>query len=269
MFVWTEESAAYWQDSAAYTRSYDLLAAHGAARLAPGSTVFEGGCGLGHLSVGLAKQGYAVTAMDLSSLPLRYLRRNAAREGVTLDIRQGDAFALAPEEVFDSAVFCFFGGVRETLSWAKDHCRDRLILFKKNWSTHRFTRDPGAIRKFTYPLTLRELDRLGVPYEAEIFEADMGQPFRRLQDAVRFFRLYDPEGAMIETEVRARLAETDDPVFPFYLSAIRPVGMIVLRAEDLRQTQTIYGGIKHETNRYPASGGPDAPGPLRHGCGRC
>ena len=126
-----------------------------------------------------------------------------------------------------------------SFAWARAHCRDRLILFKKNWSTHRFTRDPGAIRKFTYPLTLEELDRLGVPYERSVFDVDMGQPFRSLDDGVRFFSLYDPEEAMTQAEVRARLMETDDPLFPFYLSAIRPVGMIVLRAEDIRQINTL------------------------------
>ena len=111
-----------------------------------------------------------------------------------------------------------------------------MILFKKNWDTHRFTRDPGAIRKFTYPLTAAELKCLGAPFETEVFDVDMGQPFRSLSDAVRFFRLYDPEGAMSEAEVLARLTETGDPAFPYHLPAVRPVGMIVLRAEEIRQT---------------------------------
>ena len=239
MFTWTAESAAFWADSATYTGSYERLAQQATAHLTAGSSVFEGGCGLGHLSVALARRGYAVTAMDLSPLPLGYLGENARRASVTLEIRQGDAFALPDGEVYDSAVFCFFGSVWETLTWARVHCRDRLILFKKNWSTHRFTRDPEAIRRFTYPLTLDELDRLGVPYETEVFDVDMGQPFRNLDDAVRFFSLYDPVGAMTQAEVRARLTETDDPVFPFYLSAIRPMGMIVLRAEDIRQINTL------------------------------
>ena len=235
MFTWTEDSAAFWQDSATYTGSYEPLAARAAAHLIPGGTIFEGGCGLGHLSVALAKRGYDVTAMDLSPLPLRFLRRNARRANVALDIRQGDVFALPPEEVWGNGVFCFFGSVTETLTWAKAHCRDQLILFKKNWSTHRFSKDPEAIRKHTYPLTLEELDGLGIPYETEVFDVDMGQPFRSLPDAIRFFRLYDPAGAMSSAEVLARLTETDDPIFPFYLSAIRPVGMIVLRAEDIRR----------------------------------
>lgn len=235
MFVWTEESAAFWEDSAAYTNSYDLLGEKAAAHLAPGGTVFEGGCGLGHLSLALAARGFAVTAMDIDPLPLWYLQEHVRQAKLPLDIRQGDAFALPPAAVWDSAVFCFFGGVDEILRWARLHCRGRLILFKKNWSAHRFTRDPGAVRKFTYPLTVAELRRRGVPFSTEVFDADMGQPFRSLSDAVRFFRLYDPAGAMTEGEVRARLTETGDAVFPYYLSAIRPVGMIVIRAEDIHQ----------------------------------
>ena len=233
MFAWTEESAAFWEDSAAYTNSYDLLAQKAAAHLTPGDNLFEGGCGLGHLSVALAKRGFAVTAMDLSPLPLRYLRANADRAGVRLTVRTGDVFTLPEGELYDSAVFCFFGSVTEILNWAKGHCRDRLILFKKNWSTHRFTRDPGAVRKFTYPLTCGELERLGVPFAAETFDADMGQPFRSLPDAVRFFRLYDPQAAMTEGEALSRLTKTGDPVFPYYLPALRSVGMIVIQTRDI------------------------------------
>lgn len=235
MFTWTEASAAFWEDSAKYTKSYDRLADRAAAHLVPDGTVFEGGCGLGHLSLALSRRGYAVTAMDASPLPLRYLRENARQQSLSLDIRQGDAFALPEEEVYDNAVFCFFGSVSETLAWAKVHCRGSLVLFKKSWSTHRFSRDEAAIRKFTYPLTLKELNRLGVPYESSVFDVDMGQPFRSLEAAVRFFALYDPEGAMTTAEVRARITDTVDPCFPFYLPAMRPAGMIVLRAQDIRQ----------------------------------
>ena len=234
MFAWTEESAAFWEDSASYTQSYERLAERAAARLSPEGNLFEGGCGLGHLSVALAKRGFAVTAMDLSPLPLRYLRAGADRAGVRLTVRTGDVFTLPEGELYDSAVFCFFGSVTEILNWAKGHCRDRLILFKKNWSTHRFTRDPGVLRKYTYPLTCEELTLLGLPFETEVFDVDMGQPFRNLSDAVRFFRLYDPAEVMSEAEVRSRLTTTKDPTFPYYLRAVRPVGMIVIRADDLR-----------------------------------
>ncbi len=81
MFLWTEKSAAFWNDSAAYTNSYDLLAQKAAAHLTPGGNLFEGGCGLGHLSMALAKRGYHVTAMDLSPLPLRYIPETSIHSG--------------------------------------------------------------------------------------------------------------------------------------------------------------------------------------------
>ena len=115
MFVWTEESAAFWADSGDYTHSYDRLAKMASTHLAPGGTLFEGGCGLGHLSVALAQQGFDVTAMDLSPLPLNYLRERAARAGVRLTVREGDAFTLPAGEVYDNAIFCFFGSVTEAL----------------------------------------------------------------------------------------------------------------------------------------------------------
>jgi hypothetical protein len=40
---------------------------------------------------------------------------------------------------------------------------------------------------------------------------------------------------MTLAEVRPRLVETGDPVFPYYLPAVRSVGMIVVRAEDVRR----------------------------------
>ena len=80
------------------------------------------------------------------------------------------------------------------------------------------------------------LSALDVPFEAHVFDVDMGQPFRSLSDAVRFFRFYDPAGAMTEADVLPRLTETGDAVFPYYLPAARPVDMIVLRAEDIPKT---------------------------------
>ena len=42
MFAWTEESAAFWEDSASYTYSYERLAERAAARLSPEGAVFAG-----------------------------------------------------------------------------------------------------------------------------------------------------------------------------------------------------------------------------------
>ena len=233
MFVWNEESIRFHNDAALYTGCYDLLAEHVAEHLTPGCRIFDGGCGLGHLSLALARRGYDVTGMDISASAIASFRQTAANAGLPVNIAEGDLFGMPEDASFDNAVFCFFGGTTETLKWAKIHCTGRLILIKKNWYTHRFTRDPEAIRRFTFPVTVRELDSLGIPYETEIVDVDMGQPFRSLEDAVRFFGLYDPEGEPEATDILPRLTETGDPVFPYFLSSLRPVGMIIIRAADI------------------------------------
>lgn len=79
---------------------WDLGAVSDAARtlverwFPPAGRVFVPGCGRGHEALYLAARGYAVTALDLAPEPLRDLRVQAGVRGLTLDIREGDMFAL-------------------------------------------------------------------------------------------------------------------------------------------------------------------------------
>jgi SAM-dependent methyltransferase len=70
-------------------------------------TLLEVGCGIGMDSVQLAKCGFDVTAVDLTENALEVARENAARAGVTIDFRLGNAEGLDfPDESFD-AVYSF------------------------------------------------------------------------------------------------------------------------------------------------------------------
>jgi SAM-dependent methyltransferase len=69
--------------------------------------LLEVGCGIGVDSVQLAKCGFDVTAVDLTENALAVARENAARAGVTIDFRLGNAEGLDfPDETFD-AVYSF------------------------------------------------------------------------------------------------------------------------------------------------------------------
>src|SRR5262249_13845505 len=50
--------------------------------------------GPGFLAIQLARRGYRVTAVDISATFVRMARENAARAGVTIDVRQGNASRL-------------------------------------------------------------------------------------------------------------------------------------------------------------------------------
>ncbi len=65
-----------------------------AARTPPGREVLEVAPGPGFLAVQLAKRGYRVTAVDISATFVRIARENAARAGVSIDVRQGNASQL-------------------------------------------------------------------------------------------------------------------------------------------------------------------------------
>ena len=77
-----------------------------AAHLSPGAAVLEAAPGPGYLAVELAKLGpYRVTGIDISETFVRIASEHAARAGVDVTFRRGDA-ALLPfaSETFDFAV---------------------------------------------------------------------------------------------------------------------------------------------------------------------
>src|ERR1700736_4208925 len=77
-----------------------------AARLRPGDRVLEIAPGPGYLAVELAKLGpFRVTGVDISSSFVRMAAEHAARAGVAVDFREGDAAALPfADQSFDFAI---------------------------------------------------------------------------------------------------------------------------------------------------------------------
>jgi ubiquinone/menaquinone biosynthesis C-methylase UbiE len=65
-----------------------------AERARPGGDVLEVAPGPGYLAIEMAKRGYTVTALDISKSFVRILRENAAKHGVVVDVRQGNASAM-------------------------------------------------------------------------------------------------------------------------------------------------------------------------------
>ena len=68
-------------------------------------TILDLGCGLGRHTVYFGKQGFSVSAMDLSPEGVDHTRTWAEKEGLCIDIRQGDMQTLPYE---DGAFDCLF-----------------------------------------------------------------------------------------------------------------------------------------------------------------
>jgi SAM-dependent methyltransferase len=73
-------------------------------QLLPGSKVLDIGCGTGRHSIELAKRGYRVTGLDLSSEML--LRADAAAKAANVSVQwlRGDATSFEMPERFDAAI---------------------------------------------------------------------------------------------------------------------------------------------------------------------
>ena len=144
------------------------------------------------------------------------------------------AKSLPPEEPYDAMVFCFFGTAEETLRLARAQCRGRVIIIQKGWSEHRFSLGRKKMNRRSYADTLALLKELEIPCRCEKLTLEMGQPFRSLRDACRFFELYENSGAAVTEEaVRARLTPTGRPDFPWYLPQPKEMGFITLETGDL------------------------------------
>src|SRR5262249_6178832 len=74
-------------------------------RVRPGGDVLEVAPGPGYLAIELAKRGYHVTTLDISRSFVRIARENAEANGVTIDVRYGNASAMPlPDASFDFVV---------------------------------------------------------------------------------------------------------------------------------------------------------------------
>lgn len=237
MYLWSPESIRFRIDAAEQTGYDDAIIAELLPELSADAHVCDAGCGLGYTSLALARRCARVTAVDTSEAALDVLRANMlARNQRNIDVVEGDLFSMRPERMFDAMVFCFFGRVEETLRAAKAQCSGTVYMIKKNWLNHRFTPGSVPLGRFTFQQTLQELDLLQVTYRARTVPIEMGQPFRSLEDAVRFFELYRQQGdeqENAEDRIKQLLTATSSRAFPLFLSASNDLGIVAVEAKDI------------------------------------
>jgi ubiquinone/menaquinone biosynthesis C-methylase UbiE len=84
---------------------FETTARRVAERVRPGARVLEVAPGPGYLAVELATRGYAVAALDISRSFVRIAGENAAKAGVAVDVRCGNAAQMPfPDASFDYVV---------------------------------------------------------------------------------------------------------------------------------------------------------------------
>lgn len=231
MFEWTPDMVAFMRDASERSSFFEqtavqIVEALGGDEAAASMHICDTGCGLGYLSLALAKRCRHVTAVDIAEKPLNELRRKIASEHCgNITVSCADAFTLPAALKFDAMIFCLFGTLRQAVSAAQGRSR-RIVMLQKTQS-RRFSLHPGDVQPFP-----AEPDDALLPGMRLVFSGslrlDLDQPIRSLEDGMKFYSLYaKPDGLTVvnKQDVLRRLMPTDDPEFPYLIPASREMSV--------------------------------------------
>jgi len=98
-------------------------------KLPAGSHILDVGCGTGRHSIELARRGYKMTGVDISTGMLNEARRGAARVGVKITLIHADAVEFMSEKEFDAAI-CICEGAFGLLGSEDDPYQHDLAILR-------------------------------------------------------------------------------------------------------------------------------------------
>ena len=228
-YQWGSERIRFMVDACEYGQYHQQLINLLTPHLEGAERVCDVGCGLGYLSLELAKFVPHVTAVEVDEGAISVLRENCSAKGIdNIATLCEDALAMDESYQFDRMIFCVFGTVEEVLSIAEKHCTGDILMITRNEKHHRFSHEQEALRdrKYSFENKCYELRKRGIPFESKEFTLEFGQPFRNLEDAAAFYKLYSKSGNISEEGLLARLEKTNRQDFPFYLPKKSNLGFI-------------------------------------------
>ena len=226
---WGADAIKFMRDASEYNVFNEELITEIQDFLPADGHICDAGCGLGYLSEQLAKVCKTVTAVDLSEPAISFAKKRHRSEN--LEFLCCDIETLS--EQFDAMVFCYFGRTNEILQISRKLCLGNVVIVKRNCSEHRFSLQEVS-RKHTVDDTSAFLTQYGIPFYKKKISLELGQPFRSVEDAVRFFQQYDKSNSIIHADmILPRLQKIEHPEYRFYLPEKRSMELIVFRATDI------------------------------------
>lgn len=248
MSEWTPEVIQFMQDASETSSYFKVLASRVADQFAVNSEISDMGCGMGQLSFELSPLVKKVTAIDYSQLAIRYLKDTVNKYDMSnIFPHWGDMeYSDLPCGV-DAMVFCLSTSLEKALMIAGKHQANAVIVVNKihhqNFSMQkRESCTPLAPEGIT---TAKLLQRQGISCEIEEITLDFGQPFRCLEDAVRYFSLFrtiDYPHGISKKELISHLDERAHPKYPFFLPMTRH---LLIFSVDLKTIHAHAFGITH------------------------
>lgn len=246
MEEWTPEIRAFAEDASARSDYFERLAEIVLRGLPAGSRVCDAGCGMGQLAFAMARRGMRVHAVDRSSEAVRYVRSRLGRsghgknDGAEFEVEQCDfldfdthigldataePLGSRPGQVgrFDRMVFSLSASAKDAFAATRAARARSLVVVNK---IHGTPNADDAGRPIVYNLedAVGDLCSLGLITYATDVTLDLNQPFRSLEAAQAYYRLFRTRAYPGGVDTRTLLTElqaTDDPEFPYLLPVRR------------------------------------------------
>lgn len=226
---WSADAIAFMRDASEYGDYNKNMLAEIQEYLPREGHVCDAGSGLSYLSAQIAGICKKVTSIELSEKAADFSRKTHHAQNLSILCRDINTI----QQTFDAMVFSYFGRTNEVFRLSKKLCSGNTVIIKRDCAKFRFSINQVS-RTHTVEQTAQMLSHFGVPYEHKTVVLEFGQPFRTLDDAVRFFELYDKsETAISEKIVLPRLETLQHPEYRFYLPQQRSMEIIVFQAAAL------------------------------------
>ena len=227
---WSEDTIRFMEDASSYGNYHKELADILLNYLPADGHICDAGCGLGHLALELAKECRAVTAVDASADALRGILSRELPDN--LCVLQGDIFAM--EDRYDAMVFCYFGKTQEILRLASLGRTQKILVVRRDCGVHSFSASAVQRKEHSINELTAVLEEKGIPYFSRNISLELGQPFRTMDDALRFFSLYNKSDRPIIPEMlEERLVRTERESFPLYYPSVRNMELIVFETKNI------------------------------------
>lgn len=234
MLSWTEEQTRFMREATEFEGFNYRLAEMILPYLEPNGTLCDAGCGLGYLSAALSPHAQRIACVDINPRAIDFAKTMLQQKGcanveaVCEDMRQCQG-------MFDNLVFCLYGSIEEAVAIARRCCRYKAVMIKHNYTEHRFSVQKREGHMDHYASALDYLKAQGIQAEHYSFTLRMGQPFRNLAEARRFFELYshdeDP-GLITEAFVKSKLIPIQRGEYRYYMPHDRQLGLLVWNGQE-------------------------------------
>lgn len=187
--------------------------------------ICEAGCGLGLLSLELAKYVRKITAFDRNADALAVLKDRISWKGIqNIETRCSLLDDFQSYETPDAMLFCLFGSAEEMIASAERlHCEKVIAVLR---------RQKDELWHADQQLSLEPVSALGWQIcDRQIMDIPLNQPFRNLNDARVFLELYAPkesDSPMTDEELESVLVPVIHATYRYELPVTRRLELLVL-----------------------------------------